>query len=232
MLTITLAERYSEADRIDSDIRDFESFITVLVGPDKKHFTIHQDAICGKSKFFKAACSKRWLEGQEKLVHLLDVEVEVFREYCRWVYSGTMPISHCSRESKVKEITAEQGLLINPYLLGDLLDDFQLRRVATKTFYRCLKTTGGLLGPRSLAVVWSSTPPGSLFREQLVDCTVGSADRAVLAERIADVPPEFVQEVAIAALRRSTTTRLERVMSDGSQYLEPEKLELPRDNTV
>lgn len=147
MLTTTLAERYSESDRIDSDIRDFDSFITVLVGPDRNRFTIHQDAICDNSKFFKAACSKRWLEGQEKLVHLLEVKIEVFQAYCKWVYLGLMPVTHCSRESKVEGITAEQGLLINLYLLGDLLDDFQLRRVATKTFYRCLKATGGLPGP-------------------------------------------------------------------------------------
>lgn len=42
--------------------------------------------ICEKSSFFKAACSKDWLENQEKTVRLPEQEVEIFRMYLECVY--------------------------------------------------------------------------------------------------------------------------------------------------
>lgn len=49
---------------------DYDSLITVLVGAGEERFTVHKDVICVKSKFFRAACSDRWQEGQEKVVRL------------------------------------------------------------------------------------------------------------------------------------------------------------------
>jgi hypothetical protein len=56
--------------------------VTVLVGKEEKRFTLHQDAVCANSKFFKAACSKRWREGQERTVRLPEAQPDIFKLYC------------------------------------------------------------------------------------------------------------------------------------------------------
>jgi hypothetical protein len=48
---------------------------------------VHEDPICHKSPFFKAACSHDWKEGQEKLVKLPTIEPIVFEAYIHWVYT-------------------------------------------------------------------------------------------------------------------------------------------------
>jgi hypothetical protein len=67
----------SKADETASSI--FDNTIAVHVSPTEYRFVVHQNKICEKSKFFRAACSKRWIEGQEKLVRLPEVDIEVFQ---------------------------------------------------------------------------------------------------------------------------------------------------------
>jgi hypothetical protein len=47
---------------------DHEFIIAVLVGPDEHRFAVRKDVICAKSKFFRAACSTRWLKDGERVV--------------------------------------------------------------------------------------------------------------------------------------------------------------------
>jgi len=94
----------SEADVPARDIQDFDKIIVVLVDSEEKHFSVHQDAICDKSKFSKAACSKHWIEGQEKLIRLPEVKPEVFQRYSNWIYSGTILASRLTPESAWQEV--------------------------------------------------------------------------------------------------------------------------------
>lgn len=97
---------------------------------------VHQSKICEKSKFFSAACSRRWKEGQEKLVRLPEVKIEVFQEYWEWVYSA----ERCTEESELDAKNAEYLLLIDLYLLADLLDDTRLRNFSTEEISKSLET--------------------------------------------------------------------------------------------
>jgi hypothetical protein len=65
----------------------------VLVGPDEVAFTVHENFICAKSKFFQAACRKEWSEGAQKLIRLPEVEPGVFRSYLNWVYTGDLAVN-------------------------------------------------------------------------------------------------------------------------------------------
>jgi hypothetical protein len=211
------------ADETARDIEDFDNIITVLVGSEEKRFIIHQDAICDKSKFFKAACSKRWIEGQAKLVRLPEVKPEVFQQYSNWVYSGTITPCRCVDATESNFRVAEQLMFIDLYLLGDSLDDISLRKAATQASLSHLKAGNGIPPPSALAVVWSLTPPKSLFRKLMVDCTIANCEREALGKRIAAYPQEFVQEVAMAALLKCKTTTLEKAIGEGFDYLEPEE---------
>lgn len=61
--------------------------MVVGTGDEQETFSVHQDIICDRSEFFKAACSKNWLENQEKTVRLPEQEVETFRLYLESVYA-------------------------------------------------------------------------------------------------------------------------------------------------
>lgn len=52
--------------------------------------------ICGKSSFFKAACSKDWRENQEKTVKLPDQEGAVFEMYLECVYTDEVDLAALS----------------------------------------------------------------------------------------------------------------------------------------
>jgi hypothetical protein len=227
--SIPLDRGNSKADEFASNIHDFGNIVTILVGPDEQHFLIHQDAICDKSKFFKAACSQRWIEGQVKLVRLPEANVEVFEAYCKWVYSGMIEATPSTREDEKQNKRYKRDMFIDLYLLGDVLDDIQLRRVATCAVFKILEVGGKLPNPDIIAVIWSSTPPGSLFRKQLVDYTVARIRLDTFIHLMPQYPLEFVQEVAVAALRKSPSVKMVDAMGDGSQYLEPEE---PEDNTT
>jgi hypothetical protein len=186
---------------------------------------MHKIKLCSKSKFFRAACSKRWIEGQEKTVRLPDVKIELFRHYCEWICSGTIPANRVTTQSDTKELNAEHKLLIGLYLLGDSLDDLQLRNLATQRFCKCLQEGNSLPICQAYVDIWSSTPSSSLFRKQLVDIVVGRLNRDKFAEMIAEYPAEWVRELAVAAMRKAPTLTWETVVGDNTKYLESEEAE-------
>jgi hypothetical protein len=155
------ATEIGKADETARDIEDFDVIIIVLVGPEECRFSLHKIKLCSKSKFFRAACSERWIEGQEKLVRLPEVKVEVFRVYCEWIYNSNLPTIRCTAGDKETEKAVERNQLAHLYLLGDSLDDLELRRAATQAIFTFLRARCGIFTVSTFAIVWSSTPPGN-----------------------------------------------------------------------
>lgn len=119
-------------------------------------------------------------------------------------------------------------MLINFYIIGEFLDDIGLRRAATQAMANVLKQGHGLPSPGAMALIWPSIPRGSLFRKQLVDYAVARVNRELFINLIAQFPPQFVEELAAAALRKAPCQKWKDAMGDASQYLEPEE---SNDNT-
>lgn len=65
---------------------DYNDTISVLIGSEERRFVVHKDVICSSSKFFKAACSANWKEGQEGIVRLPTAKPPVFEMYMDWLY--------------------------------------------------------------------------------------------------------------------------------------------------
>jgi hypothetical protein len=219
--TLSSTAKNTKADSMTSDIEDFDDIITVLVGPEERRSSLHKPNLCNKSRFFEAACSKRWIEGQKKIVSLPEVRVDLFRKYCEWVYSDRLPSNRCNMQSEPADLVEEQDMIIGLYLLGDSLDDLRLRGSAIKAMTKSMSAIGFPV-PDHIATVWSSTPSGSLFRKALVDFII-SRDRGTFVSQIATYPPEFLQEVAIGALRRVAPKSWKDTFGDGSRFLEPDE---------
>lgn len=113
-------------------------------------------------------------------------------------------------------------MFVSLYLLGDSLDDVQLRNLATQRFCTSLEAGDSLPSTPTYADIWASTPPGSLFRKQIIDIVVARQTCDSLAKGIAGYPPELVQELAIAAMSRAPVLTWKAATADKHKYLEPE----------
>lgn len=193
---------------------DYTKTIKVLIGPEEQIFIIHTDIVCAKSRFFKAACSDRWKEGQEECVRLPNVEPETFQCYVDWMYGGIF-VAEGPGGSAVKMST-------RLYVLGDILDDTRLRNTALTalTSYACIVREHPSVV--SICWAWSNTPPHSLFRKWIVDATFFHLKREHFAERISDYPAEMVQLIALEGIQRFRVLESNELRARLMEYVEVE----------
>lgn len=196
--------------------------VTVVVGKEGKRFTLHQDAVCAKSKFFRAACSKEWLEGQERIVRLPETEVATFHEYCTWIYSGQIADGNCTPASALIQKGYEFQRLVELHILGDKLDDVQLRNKANIKLFKRMQELNAVPHAELQKLVWESTMPGSLLRTLLVDAIVNRYNRDGFAAVVSNYPTECLQEIAVAALRAASVLTWEQMALKMSMYEEVE----------
>lgn len=118
---------------------DHNDTITVIVGEEEKHFTVHKDTICVKSKFFRAACSDHWLEGQQKVVRLTGARsVQAFQTYMDWTYTNELVVENLTTRTR----HGDHDYIIELYLLGDILEDVKIRNRSLQLLDREITTTG------------------------------------------------------------------------------------------
>lgn len=187
---------------------------------------LHQEPVCAKSKFFKAACSSRWLEGQERVLRLPEVSAATFQTYCTWIYTNDIALGNCTPESPQEEIYAEETSFIDLYLLGDKLDDIQLRNGTITMLIDFSVKHNIVISMTNIALIWDSTPRGSLLRKLILDLTVTRCSREDFARHLPIAPPEYVQEVALAALWAAPVCYWEEVARKAPEYLEAQELAL------
>jgi hypothetical protein len=133
--------------------------ITILVGEDteeEQRFTVHKDMICAKSKFFRAACSERWPTGREIIVRLPAGTPEDFQIYVEWVYTSRINID-------IEDIEELQAKLTDMYILGDLVDDYQLRIATIERLMTNVLVDSPIVCPE-LHKVYEATVAGSPLR--------------------------------------------------------------------
>lgn len=69
----------------------FAESIEVLVGPAKKSFRVHPDALQRRSTFFRAACSERWKHASNA-IELIEDDPEIFDLYLNCVYTNELDV--------------------------------------------------------------------------------------------------------------------------------------------
>jgi hypothetical protein len=212
-------------DHDRSNIDEFDNIVTVLVGAEEKRFILHQDLVCAKSKFFKVACSNRWREGQERIVRLPEAEAATFKVYSTWIYSGDIEEDACTPTSDKRDRFAAQTSLIKLYLLGDTLDDIQLRNRTIRMLSTSVKRLDAIPGISNVDQIWESTVSGSLLRKMIIDLFIWIADHSYFVKSIHRFPASFVQEVAVASLGALGTKDLDNLAENFQQYTEPENPE-------
>jgi hypothetical protein len=205
----------------------------VLVGPvrDEQKFTVHKDLVCASSKFFMAASSERWTEGKEKAVRLPEVKKETFQAYVVWVYAGKVNINKSIKGDAKLAAAEELRETVYLYLLGNVLDDLQLRNAAMRALVTGLKDWNVQPSCNLINHIWDSTPPGSLLRNMLVDFILKRWDSSFIKENVmAQYPTDLLATIAHRLLRESYFSRsmsYEVFAAGLSGYLEPETRSKP-----
>ncbi|KAK3115217.1 hypothetical protein LTR53_005674 [Teratosphaeriaceae sp. CCFEE 6253] len=74
--------------------------ITILVGQEERLFTVHQDLICGASKFFETACSGTWRKCRNDPITMKETDADVFRVYVDKLYSPSVDL--CDLDTSLK----------------------------------------------------------------------------------------------------------------------------------
>ena len=89
----------------------FQTLVTIEVGNDKKQFVIHKDLLTFYSDYFRGAFNSSFKEGAEGKLSLLDVDVEVFDIFHKFLYTG------CLADGEGHKISSRK--LIRLWLFGD-----------------------------------------------------------------------------------------------------------------
>jgi hypothetical protein len=165
--------------------QNFGDTFTVLVGPvgDEQKFTVHKDLVCAGSKFFMAASSERWTESKEEAVRLPEIKKETFQAYVVWVYAGKVSVSKSIKSHAKLAAGEELREIVYLYLLGDVLDDLQLRNAAMRAIVTGLKDWNVQPSCNLINHIWDSTPPGSLLRNMLVDFILKRCDSSFIKKK-------------------------------------------------
>ena len=151
--------------------------------------------ICATSKFFRAACSTRWLKDGERVIRLPDVQPPDFQVYVHWSYTGDLVVED-------EATKADRGMnLARMYIVGDVLDDVKLRNSATRLLNAAV-IAQGFFGPRVIRLIWANTTNTSLLRRWTVETAVLAMSRKDFAKNSARFPAEFMSAIAMEALQR------------------------------
>lgn len=188
------------------------------MGSHKELFVVYKDVICASSKFFKAACSERWVQGKESKFFLLEVEPKTFQSYVEWLYSGNYQLPACKGDPMDVVLSALDAA-INLYLVGDFLDDVHLRNHIMEALF--IHRLGYLPHVKMLKNLWARTTPASLLRKIFVEKIVVCGSRETFAMNISKYPAELVQEVALSSLTRLGTKDAATSSSKLESFLEP-----------
>lgn len=191
--------------------------IVVLVGRAEERFTVHKEIICAKSKFFKAACTERWLEGQQKTIRLPEVIPQIFQYYVDWVYTNNI-----SKDG----LPGSHQPCIRMYLLGTYLNDVKFQNKSMELIValndKLVNTHPGI---GSAQLIWENTTPDSLLRKWFVDNIAQKVSSDFLASEYADMPTEAIHQLAVKlkqTIEHGPMAATPRIPQKASDYFEVE----------
>ena len=153
---------------------NYSATITVLVGSNEEPFTVHEDIICARSEFFKAAVSKGWREAEQRIVRLPKHRPAVYKAYLECLYDPNTDVLGLARSHADDLADDDDGDipkdpvkrkaghgLVNLYILGDFVGDEVLRDQAFKSMVQ---------GWNDHTLGWSVSAIRKIFENTSVNC--------------------------------------------------------------
>ena len=145
-----------------------------------------------------------------------EISVRDFQLYAHWLYTSEIEVEVAGEDDG-----QEHQINYSMYILGDVLDDCQLRNAAMEHLIDSLPMTPQP-SPDTVWDIYERTPAGSPLRKLLVDQRIGMGDRDKFAVNVEVYPAEFVQELAVSLIRKTSTVTLEDFVAGVKSSFQPE----------
>lgn len=171
---------------------NYEDTIQVLVGPDKRPFTIHEAMIRAKSPFFTAALNHDWTETQTKTVSLGETSPEIFATNAHWVYTSQLDMDMLVKPGE--EISHLD--LAKLWIFADMILDAVLCDRVTEAIIDRAINRNRYPSASSLNHIYSNTTACSKLRTLSIDiCTALTTEEGFAREQ-GNLPKEFMYELS------------------------------------
>ena len=138
--------------------------LEVYVGPNERHWALHQNLLCHHSRFFDEnfrvnGDRKRIVDG--KLL-LPDEDAEAFELLVKWLYQGRIEdVSKMPKEGRWDYAYTCQKL----YMLSNTIGLVELANLAIDQFRKGCYDTGLVPGAEEMSPIYHKTAAGSPFRK-------------------------------------------------------------------
>lgn len=183
-------------------------------------FIIPEGLLIEHSEYFRAACDRKWKDGQSGVIKISDVEPDTFKDYVFWMYRERIGIGYSSPDQQEGFYSHEAAPVLEDltrlWLLADRFGDTKLRN-------ECTDDILGVLGaiviendncedaftPEMIAAIWLSMTEGRPLRHLVLDYYVYYADSGSLESRFAEFPTRFPQEPTAGKPRHHERWRMQ-----------------------
>ena len=186
---------YSQESIDKSYSKSFERAITVITGPAKQKFLIHEGLAKANSEYFKVALDGGWLEAKNSTFELPDENETIFAGFVNFIYN------------KVVGLTAEEDkemYLVESYLLGERRGCVTYRNAVISAL-KTVWTAGKLPTLDAIMLAFRESMEHSKLRRLIVDKCAWEGSAAVLMGEVTvrnSMLPGFGLELSLALLKR------------------------------
>lgn len=121
--------------------------------------------------------------------------------YFHWAYTGKLSPEVFWEEDEVCTVRDQQAYFY-VYVLGDLLDDIDLRK---RTLDICISKSVSwkyIPNPAACDDIWEKTSQGSPLRAFIVEWKASQQSNGSFADRVGELPKEFLQEMAVLLMEQ------------------------------
>ncbi|KAG9747683.1 hypothetical protein KCU73_g7285, partial [Aureobasidium melanogenum] len=140
--------------------KHFQSLVTLIIGKEKKAYTLHKDLLCFYSDYFRAAFNGSFKEAAERKLELPDVDEDVFEEFQLWLYTRNL--------QKPVEDSQMYELLVILWIFGDQLQIPLLQNQVMDEIFAQYKARRALTCDL-IRVVYKKTLAGSPLRKAFIE---------------------------------------------------------------
>jgi hypothetical protein len=182
-----------------------DNMITLLVGPEEQHMTVHREFLSQDSKFFQAALKKEWVEGQSREIKLPEELPIHIGYYIEHMHGLALPTHVFTKKPQFPDGTTgpQFELLAELYVLGERRLDAKYQNKIMHEFFRIVEVSKTYPGVDCVNALFRGTTRNSPARRMVVDYAAYCTN-AYWPKYIRDDVPdaEFFRDLSVVFLQR------------------------------
>lgn len=152
--------------------------VSILVGPRKILFTVHEDLLTHHSSYCKSLLAGHFAEAKQKEIDWEDEDPNVVKLFVAvaWLYSREIDLDECltgaisrNQATSVNGIGYKYSMLFRLWVLADKRDVEALRNAVVAGFTELLLASNFLPSIESMIWAWENTMASAKIRSVIVD---------------------------------------------------------------